>query len=172
MSTSMRNLGTVAISVSSDAFRTYFRSKEFCLVCCSSQQPYLVPVAPRLRLPLSALRHRIGRAKLRLKRCQLGLDLLPRLALADDFFAIPPQEIINRFHANTDPPRGLVLVEVLEAEIRRPELLDNAFDSAIERRIVTAFVAGNLEGYQIRVPSRKLRRPHFVIGAATGTRTH
>ena len=43
---------------------------------------------------------------------------------------------------------------------------------AIDRRIVTAFEAGNFERYQIRVPSRKLRRPHFVIGAATGTRTH
>ncbi len=88
--------------------------------------------------------------QLRFERCQLSLDVLCGFALADDFLAITAQEIIDGFHANADRARRLVLVEILEAEVGRTRLLDDAFDHAVDRRVVSALEAGDFERDQIR----------------------
>ena len=44
-------------------------------------------------------------------------NILCCLPLADDFFSITAQEIVDGFHANFYRARRLVLVEVLEAEV-------------------------------------------------------
>ena len=45
-------------------------------------------------------------------------------------------------------------------------LLDDSLNHAVDRRIVPALEAGNLERHQVRMPRGKLRRPYFVICAA------
>ena len=96
----------------------------------------------------------------------MSFDVLRGFPLADDFLAITAQEIIDGLDANPDRAGRLVLVEILEAEIRRARLLDDAFDHAVDRRVVAALEAGNLQRHQIRMPRRELRRPHLVVGAA------
>src|SRR5205085_3877726 len=76
------------------------------------------------------------------------------------------QEVIDCLHANSDGASRLVLVQVLEAEIRRARLLDDALNYAVDRRIVPALEAGQLQRYQVRMPGRKLCRPYLVIRAA------
>src|SRR6266849_9975267 len=97
---------------------------------------------------------------------KLGLDVLCRLALPDDLLAIPPQKVIDSLDPNPDRARGLVLVQVLEAEVRSARLLDDSFDHAIDGRIVPALETRNLQRHQVRMPCRELRRPHLVVGAA------
>src|SRR6202042_3666489 len=103
---------------------------------------------------------------LRFQFGELFFDILGCLPFADYFLAITLQEIIDRLDANPDRTRRFVFVEILEAEIRRTRLLDDSFDHAIDRRVVSAFEAGNFERHQIRMARRKLRCPNFVVGAA------
>src|SRR5271156_4536674 len=104
---------------------------------------------PWLRCGLSAQFSLQGR--------ELPLDVLLCFAPPDDFFAIPPQEIIDGLDANPDGAGGLVLVQILEAEIRRAGLLDNALNHAINGRIVSALETRNFKRNQIRMPRGKFR---------------
>ena len=79
--------------------------------------------------------------------------------------SIAPQEVVDRFHSETDRAGRLVLVQILEREVRRARLLDNAFDDSIDWRIVPALEARYFESDQIGMTRGKLRRPHLVIGA-------
>src|SRR5262249_13835031 len=76
---------------------------------------------------------------------------------------VPLQEVMDRFHAYPDRPARLVLVDVLEREIRGPGLLDNAFHDGVDRRIVTTLEARKLEGDEVRMPRRELCRPDFQV---------
>ncbi|MGA9897826.1 MAG: hypothetical protein WBQ09_06965 [Terriglobales bacterium] len=51
------------------------------------------------------------------ERSQLRFDLLVRLALADDFFAVTAQEVIDGFDATPDGAGGLVFVEILSSAL-------------------------------------------------------
>src|SRR6266481_4182241 len=84
-----------------------------------------------------------------LKGCELGVNLLLGFPLANDFFAIPPEEIVNRFNTDPDGAGRLVFIEIFETEIWRARLLDNTFDDAVDRCVVPAFEAGNFERDEI-----------------------
>src|ERR1700689_4082375 len=88
-------------------------------------------------------------AHLRFQRGQLGFDFFVGLALADDLFAVAPQEIIDGFDANSDGAGGLVLVQILEAEVRRARLLDDALNYAIDRGVVAALETRDFECHQV-----------------------
>src|SRR5579862_9198848 len=105
-------------------------------------------------------------AELLFQRGELGLDVFRRFALADDFFTVTAQEVVDGFDADPDGASGLVLVEILEAEVRGTGLLDDALDHAVDGRVVTAFEAGDFEGNQVGMACCELRRPDFVVGAA------
>ena len=77
-------------------------------------------------------------AQLRFVLRELRFNLLLGFAFANHFFAIPPQEIVDRFHANPDGAGGLVFVEVFEGEIGRAGLLDDAFNDSVNGRVVAA----------------------------------
>jgi hypothetical protein len=104
--------------------------------------------------------------QLRFQQCQLGFDVLLGLALADDFLAVAAQEIVDRLDSNPDRTGWLVLVEILEAEIRSARLFDDALDNALDRSIMPALEAGDFECDRIMMAHRKLGGPDFVVGAA------
>ena len=77
----------------------------------------------------------------------------------------------------TDPMKVPELIARAEREIvvRARQLFNakgdtleegEALDDTVDRRIMAAFKARNLERHKIRVARRKFRRPHFVIGTA------
>jgi hypothetical protein len=63
-------------------------------------------------------------AQLRLEGCELSLNILLGLALADDLLAITAQEIVDGFDADPDGAGRLVLVQILETEVRCAGLLE------------------------------------------------
>ena len=85
------------------------------------------------------------------ERGQLRFDVTFELAPLDNVFPIAVEEVIDGLDANADRARRLVLVEVVEREIRRAGLFDDAFYDSIDRSIVTAFEAGNFERDQTRM---------------------
>src|SRR5215469_4005531 len=105
-------------------------------------------------------------SQLRLERGELRLNVLLRLALTDDLFAITAQEIVDGFHANLDGAGRFVLVKILKTEVRRTGPFDDPFDHAVNRRVVSTLEAGNLEGHEIGMPRGELGGPHLVVGAA------
>jgi hypothetical protein len=64
------------------------------------------------------LRQFRGSAEICFQRRQLRLNFLRGFALADDFVAIPPQEVIDSLDADLDRARRLIFVEILKAEVR------------------------------------------------------
>ena len=105
-------------------------------------------------------------AQLRLEGCELSLNILLGLALADDLLAITAQEIVDGFDADPDGAGRLVLVQILETEVRRAGLLDDAFDHAINRRVVPTLEAGDFQSHKIGMARCELGGPNFVVGAA------
>src|SRR5579864_4470637 len=97
---------------------------------------------------------------------ELSFDILFGLSLANDLFSITAQEVVDGFDTDLDRPGRFVFVQILKAKIRRPRLLDDAFDHTIDWRIVPALEAGDLERNQVRMARRELRSPNLVIGAA------
>jgi hypothetical protein len=65
-------------------------------------------------------------SQFRLQSRQLRLNFFSCFALPDNLLAVAPQEVIDGLDANPDRSRGLVLIEILEAEVRSTRLLDNA----------------------------------------------
>ena len=108
-----------------------------------------------------ALAHQV-----RLKSRELGDYLLLGFPLANNFFTITAQEIIDGFNPDPDRAGRFVFIEIFKTEIRRAGLLDNAFDDAVDRCVVSAFEAGDFERNEIRMPGREFRGPDFVISAA------
>src|SRR5580704_5139327 len=100
------------------------------------------------------------------ERGELRFDFLVCLALANDLFAVAAQEVIDGLDANSDGAGGLVLVEILEAEVRSAGLLDDALDYAVDGRVVSALEAGDFERDEIRMARGELRGPDLVVGAA------
>lgn len=76
---------------------------------------------------------------------KLGFDILLRLALANDLFAIAAQEVVDGFDTDANGAGGLVLVEILKAEIRRAGLFDDALDNPVDGGIVAALETGHFE---------------------------
>jgi hypothetical protein len=83
----------------------------------------------------------------------------------DNVVTIAAQEVVDRLDADADRPGRLVLIQILEREVRSARLLDDAFDHAIDRRIVAALETRHLERNEIRMPRGELCRPHLMIGA-------
>src|SRR5580704_13154351 len=105
--------------------------------CCSFKQLNYECTRPLSRRPCLELPARIG-----LEVVLPASPIVPRslrlLALLDDLFAVAAQEVIDGFHADTNRAGGFVFVQILEAEIRRARLLDDAFDNSVDRRVVAA----------------------------------
>src|SRR6516164_9268847 len=104
--------------------------------------------------------------KLRFELGELGINVLRCLALADHFFAIATQKIIDGLDTNLDGAGGLILVEILEAEVRRAGLFYDALHYAIDGRVMSALETRDFESHEIGMPCCKFRGPDFVIGAA------
>src|SRR5580704_5529577 len=119
-----------------------------------------------IKLYRQIIADRMFAPQLRFKRCELRLDILLGLTLANDLLAIAAQEIVDGFHSNANRSRWLVFVEILKTEIRSSGLLDDAFDHSVDRRVVPALETGNFERHQIGVARSKFRRPDFVIRTA------
>ncbi len=104
--------------------------------------------------------------KLRFKLGELGINVLRCLTLADHLFAVATEEIIDGLHTNPDGTRRLVLIEILKAEVGRAGLLHNAFDDAVDGRVMSALETRDFESHEVGMPGCKLGGPDFVIGAA------
>src|ERR1017187_5945392 len=76
---------------------------------------------------------------------ELLLDGVGLLLVAHHIFAVALQEVADGLHADADGAGGLVLVDVLEAEVRRSGVLDDLFHHRINRRVVAALEAGKLQ---------------------------
>jgi hypothetical protein len=83
----------------------------------------------------------------------------------DNVVAVTAQEIIDGLDADFHRSGGLVLVEILETEIRRVRFLDDAFDDAVDGRVVAALEVGNLHGDQVGMARGELSGPDLVVGA-------
>src|SRR5262249_13076228 len=81
----------------------------------------------------------------------------------DDVFAVAPQEVIDGFDPDAYGPGRLILIQILEAEVRRAGPLDDALDNAVNRRIVAALEARHLERHQVRMARREFGSPHLVV---------
>src|SRR4029079_6998364 len=75
------------------------------------------------------------------------------------------EEVVNRLDADFDRSTRLVLVDVLEREIRSARSLDDRLDGRVDRRIVAALETRELQSDQVGVARRELRRPHLLIRA-------
>src|SRR5262249_48678508 len=96
---------------------------------------------------------------------ELLLDpLLGGMAL-DDVFAVTAQEVVDGLNPDAYRSGRLILVQILETEVRCAGSLDNALDHAVNRRVVAAFEARHLERYQVRMARREFGGPHFVVRA-------
>src|SRR5580700_4511507 len=104
-------------------------------------------------------------SQLRFEGRELSLNILLGLALANDLFAITPQEIVDGFDADPDGAGRLVLVKILETEVRRAGLLDYTFHHTIDRRVVPTLETGDFQSHKIGMARCELGGPNFVIGA-------
>src|SRR6202008_4806907 len=92
-------------------------------VCCHFMRHRLGVVSRELYL--HQLRRRYLRhftPKPRFELGELGINVLRCLTLADHFFAVTTQKIIDGLDTNLDGTRRLILIKILEAEIRRAGL--------------------------------------------------
>src|ERR1035437_5960625 len=103
-------------------------------------------------------------AQLGLEFLELLVDAVGLLLVAQHVFAVALQEVTDSLHADADGTGGLVLVDVLEAEVRRPGVLDDLFDHRINRRVVAALEAGKLQRDQVGVAGHVLGGPHLTAG--------
>lgn len=97
---------------------------------------------------------------------ELRVNLLLGFAFADHFFAIAPQEIVDGFDPNPYGASGLVFVEILELEVWRAGLLDDALNDAVNGRIVAALEARHFQRDKVGVSRIEFRGPDFVVSAA------
>src|SRR6185437_12830414 len=81
-------------------------------------------------------------AELGFELLELGLDGRHLVLVADDVLAVALQEVADGLDADADRTGGLVLVDVLEAEVGRAGVFDDGLDDRIDGRIVTALEAG------------------------------
>ena len=95
----------------------------------------------------------------------MRFDIVFDFAPLDDVFTIPAQKVVDGFDANADGAGRLVLVEILEREIRCAGSFDDAFDHPIDGGIMAAFETGDLKSDEVGVSGCELRSPHFVVGA-------
>src|SRR5918995_6717626 len=76
---------------------------------------------------------------------QSRLELALLLLGADHVLAVALEEVADRLDADLDRARRLVLVDVLEAEVRRARLLDDLLDGRVDGRIVAALERAELQ---------------------------
>ena len=62
-------------------------------------------------------------------------------------------------------PVGLFSSRSLKEKYGRARLLDDAFDHAVNGRVVAAFEVRHFDRHQIRMARRELSRPDLVVGA-------
>ena len=86
------------------------------------------------------------------------------LLVAHHVFAVALQEVADGLDADLDRAGGLVLVDILEAEVRRAGVLHDLFDHRVDRRVVAALEAGKLQRHQVRMPRDILRGPDLAAG--------
>src|ERR1035437_5030014 len=103
-------------------------------------------------------------AEFGLEFLELLVDVVGLLLVAHHVFAVALQEVTDSLHADADGTGGLVLVDVLEAEVRRPGVLDNLFDHRIDRRVVAALEAGKFQRDQIGVARHVFGGPDLAAG--------
>ena len=103
-------------------------------------------------------------AQLLFELLQLLLNADFLAAVAHHVFAVALQEVADRLHANPDRAGRLVLVDILEAEVRRAGVLHDLFDHRVDRRVVAALEAGKLQRHQVGMPRDVLRGPHLAAG--------
>src|ERR1035437_6542781 len=118
-------------------------------------------------LPNARVVHPVAKqlaAEFGLEFLELLVDAVRLLLVAHHVFPVALQEVTDGLHADADGTGGLVLVDVLEAEVRRPGVLDDLFDHRINRRVVAALEAGKLQGNQVGVARHVLSGPDFAAG--------
>jgi hypothetical protein len=93
----------------------------------------------------------------------LLLDRRAGRAFSVHVLRIALQEVVNPLDADLDRARRLVLIDILEREVRRAGPLDDRFDHRVDRRIVPAFEAGQLQRDEVWMARRKPRGPDIVI---------
>ena len=93
---------------------------------------------------------------------QLGIDLPFLLLAGHQVLPVALQEIADGLDANLDRARGLIFIDVLKGKVGCAGLGHDLLDYGVDRGVVAALEAGELEGHQIRVPRRELRGPHFL----------
>src|SRR5262245_13612957 len=84
---------------------------------------------------------RLGPELLAQLALQLGealVDVTELLVPPHHVLAVAGEEVADGLDADLDRPRGLVLVDVLEAEVRRTGVLDDLLDDRVDRGVVTA----------------------------------
>src|SRR5580704_11381632 len=120
------------------AQREPYRSPSLLRLVCSHSLGFWLPilVAQRFFRDIYFFATQLG-----FKSRQLCFDVGASFALANDLFAIATEEIVDRLDSNSNRAGWLVLVEIFEAEIRGPRLLDDTFDDSVNRSIVAAFEA-------------------------------
>jgi len=94
-----------------------------------------------------------------------ALDVEFLTLLLDDVVAVAAEEVVDGFDADANGPGRLVFIEVFEGEVGRAGPLDDAFDDAVDGRVVSAFEARHLERHEIGMARRKLGRPDLGVGA-------
>src|SRR5439155_5204683 len=92
---------------------------------------------------------------------ELRFNRLRLVLVAHDIFAVALQEVPDRLHPDPDRPGGLVLVDVLEAEVWRAGVLHDLFHYGVDRSVVAALETRQLEGHQVWMPRDVLRGPHL-----------
>ena len=118
----------------------------------------------RAALPLQLFGLLLAQLALKLLKPHLDPHLL--VAAAHKLFPMTFEEVVDGFNAQLDGVGRAVLIDILEGEVRRSRALHDLFDGVIDRRVVAAFEAGNLDRDQVGMPGGKLGGPEFVVGTS------
>ena len=96
--------------------------------------------------------------KLHFVFAEAGFDVLLLALVGNHILAVALEEVADGFDADLDGTGGLVLVNVLEAEVRGAAAFDDLFDRRVDRGVVAAFEAGEFERDERRREARFLIR--------------
>ena len=93
------------------------------------------------------------------------LDGSPRLFQPDEPLTMAPQKIVERFDSNLDGSEWPVLVDVLERKEGCSGTLDDLLDDRVDRRVVAALEARQLERDEVGMTCDELGGPNLLIRA-------
>ena len=104
------------------------------------------------------------RAEARFESLELVFDGIRLLLVADHVFAVALEEVADGLDADLDRAGRLVFVDILEAEVRRAGVLHNFLDHRVNRRVVAALEARELQRHQVGMPRDILGGPDLAAG--------